>query len=79
MGNGAPSNYGSQPDWTTTCPKWQAFEVTATATCQGVKLVPQPHYKDVKYEDTDYTKSGSDKEDEEEETDSNDKKVRLLL
>jgi len=27
-------------------PKWQAFEITATATCESVKLVPRPHHKD---------------------------------
>lgn len=33
-------------DWTKKAPKWQAFEITATATCQSTKLVPRPHYKD---------------------------------
>lgn len=62
-------------DWTKKAPKWQAFEITATATCQSTKLVPRPHYKDAYDDDEEeYPKKG---EKEPKKGDKDGDKVRL--
>jgi len=64
-------------------PKWQAFEITAMATCESVKLVPRPHHKDeydyapeYEHKHTDKKKKSKKYEDDDDDDDKEDSEYK---